>query len=215
MNSPAAVAVPTDKILPLAEVKALLENDITATRVLDKGVSPVEGELVGVRLNLNVMKTTKQAIQTLHKATNKAGYKRNKGFYSGEACGYAQAVVLKGAYFNVNQGGREAIASGKHHKFAMASIDGQLVSTQVPEDFQGVEVSFNPRAQHLFVDANNQAIHFAEEVVILGHRAYARGRIDYHTELSAPKRQGDFPSNTQVLPAPEMSVEAPRRRPGF
>jgi hypothetical protein len=215
MNTPQAVAVPTQQILPTEQVRALLENDLTAMRVLEKGLSPVEGDLVGVRLNLNVMKTTKQAIQTLHKSTNKAGYKRNKGFYNGEACGYAQAVVLAGAYFNVNQGGREAIATGKHHKFAMASIDGQLVGTQVPEGFEGVEISFNPRAQHLFVDANNQAIHFAEEVVILGHRAYARGRIDYHTELSAPKRAGDFPSQTQVLETPAVDREPARKRPGF
>ena len=208
MSSPRISPVPTDVLLSEQEISALLDQDSVAKRIMAKGKFPAQGQLVGVRLNLNVMKSTGKAIQTLHEGTNQLGYRRNKGFYNGEAAGYAQAVVLQGAYFNVSQAGREAIATGQNHKFAMASIDGALVSTTVPENFEGVEISFNPKSQHLFVDSNNQAVHSAEEVVVLGNRAYARGKIVYHTELSAPARAGDFPSNTKVLPAPEV---APKR----
>lgn len=202
MTSPAlTVAIPRDQIMPVQEVEKLLEKDVVAVRVREKGIAPVAGDLVGVRLNLNVMKTTGKAIQTLHLGTNQLGYRRNKGFYGGEACGYAQAVRLKNAYFNVSQGGREAIATGQHSKFPMASVDGELVSTQIPDDFEGVEIRFNPKAHHLFVDANDQGVHSAEDVIILGSRVYARGKVTYHTELSAPKRAGDYPSATKLLPA--------------
>lgn len=205
--------VPADNLLSTAQVSQLLEQDATASRVLEKGLVPAAGDLVGVRLNLNVLKSTGQAIQTIHRATNARGYKRNQGFYNGEACGYAQAVVLRSAYFNVSQGGREAIASGRHHKFAMASVDGTLVSTVVPEGFEGIPVSFNPKSQHLFVDGEGHAIHSAEEVVILGHRAYARGQVVYHTEHSAPRRRGDAPSQTTFKPVEPVSTARRRAAP--
>lgn len=201
------VAVPTAGLLAPAQVAELLTQDATAQRVLEKGLPPQPGDLVGVRLNLNVLKATGQAIQTIHQATNALGYKRNRGFYKGQACGYAQAVVLRNAYFNVSQGGREAIASGRQHKFPMASVDGVLVSTTLPEGFEGIPVSFNPKHQHLFVDAQGHAVHSAEEVVILGNRAYARGQVVYHTEQSAPRKTGHAPSQTKFKsePAPVPS----------
>lgn len=201
MSTPDPVAIPRDQLLPTAAIAELLTNDAVAVRVQEKGLFPKAGELVGVRLNLNVMRTTGKAIQTLHRPTNSRGYKKNQGFYNGEACGYAQAVVLRNAFFNVSQGGREKIASGQQHKFAMASVDGELVTTTVAPDFEGIEVRFNPKAHHLFVDANDQAIHSAEEVLVLGSRAYARGKIVYHTELTAPRRAGDYPSQTKIEPA--------------
>ena len=200
---------PPTELLSASELEALLATDATAHRVMEKGSMPQPGDLVGVRLNLNVLKSTGKAVQTLHAPTNQEGYKRNRGFYKGEAVGYAQAVVLRDAFFNVNQGGREAIADGRHHKFAMASIDGTLVSLDAPNAIEGLEISFNPRTQHLFVDGQNQAIRSAEEVVVLGHRAYARGEIVYHTEATAPKRAGTFPSQTQLAesePAPSRSA---------
>ena len=112
------VAIPRDQVMPVEEVEKLLEKDSVAVRVLEKGITPSAGNLVGVRLNLNVMKTTGKAIQTLHLATNQSGYRRNKGFYGGEACGYAQAVRLKNAFFNVSQGGREAIATPPRARIA-------------------------------------------------------------------------------------------------
>lgn len=194
---------PYGSLLPSEDVLTALNSDATAQRIMEKDQFPVCGDKVGVRLNLNVLKNTGCAVQTLHKSTNTAAYKKNKGFYNGEACGYAQAVVVKNAYFNVNQTAREAIAQGRQHKFAMASVDGEFVSIAVPENFEGLEIRFNPKEQHLFVDGNHNAIHFAEEVVVFGHRAYARGHIVYHTDISVPKRAGDFPSKT-TLKSPEM-----------
>ena len=215
MDNPSFSPIPRDKLLGPAEVALLLDHDSVAVRIRDKGVFPGAGQKVGVRLNLNVMKTTGQAIQTLHLPTNKTAYRKNKGFYGGEACGYAQAVVLKNAYFNVNQSGREAIATGEHSKFPMASVDGELVGVDPPEDFAGIELRFNPKTHHLFVDANNRAVHCAEEVVILGNRAYARGKISYHTDLTAPPRAGTAPSQAIVEGsyAPHLIKEPGRPEP--
>lgn len=196
---------PYGSLLPSEDVLTALNSDATAQRIMGKDQFPISGEKVGVRLNLNVLKNTRCAVQTLHKSTNTAGYKKNKGFYNGEACGYAQAVVVKNAYFNVSQTAREAIAQGHQHKFAMASVDGDFVSIAVPENFEGLEIRFNPKEQHLFVDGNNNAVHYAEEVVVFGHRAYARGQIVYHTEISAPKRAGDYPSKT-TFKTPEVGA---------
>lgn len=213
MNLP-LVPVPQDILLSPDKVAQVLEQDAVSARIMAEGGFPEAGDLVGVRLNLNVLKSTGVAIQTLHKATNAAGYKRNQGFYNGKACGYAQAVHLKNAFFNVQQGARESIATGQAPKSAMASVDGQLVKVQSPEGFEGVEIRFNPRTDHLFVDANGHAVQFAEEAVVLGHRVYAKG-IRYHTELTAPPRAGDAPSNTQFKPSPalEETQAAPRRVP--
>lgn len=200
---------PYGSLLSEQSINQALCSDATAQRIMQKDVFPTAGEKIGVRLNLNVLKSTGCAVQTLHKATNTSGYKKNKGFYNGEACGYAQAVVIKNAYFNVSQSAREAIAQGLHHKFAMASVDGEFVSTDIPHEFEGVELRFNPKDQHLFVDENNNAVHYAEEVVVFGHRVYARGEIVYHTQLSAPKRAGDYPSQTtfkEIAPAKKMKV---------
>lgn len=95
----------------------------------------------------------------------------------------------------------------------MASVDGTLVSTTVPEGFEGIPVSFNPKSQHLFVDGEGHAIHSAEEVVILGHRAYARGQVVYHTEQSAPRRRGDAPSQTAFKPVEPVSTALRRAIP--
>ncbi len=183
-------------------INEALNSDATARRIMQKNEFPNVGEKVGVRLNLNVLKNTGCAVQTLHKATNKNGYKKNQGFYNGEACGYAQAVMIKNAYFNVSQSAREAIAEGRQHKFAMASVDGEFVSIDVPKEFEGVQLRFNPKEQHLFVDENNNAVHYAQEVIVFGNRVYARGEIVYHTPTSAPQRAGDYPTKTTFKPAP-------------
>lgn len=80
----------------------------------------------------------------------------------------------------------------------MASIDGQFKSYDIPTNFSGIEIKFNPFKQLLFVDENNEAIQFAEHVIILGHRAFACGKIIYHSLDTAPKKIGDILSNTIV-----------------
>ena len=178
-------------------VSTALESDAVARRIMAKGLFPVKGQRIGVRLNLNVLKNTGVAVQTLHAATNKQGYAKNKGFYNGEAIGYAGAVTLKNAFFNVEQSARESIAIGLQAKTPMASVDGQFIEAPLHismTEYEPKEVRFNPKSAHLFVDENNAAIRRAEYVTIVGHRAYAWGDIEYHTEETAPKRAGSAPS---------------------
>lgn len=170
-----------------------LNTDAVARRILAKGESPQIGQFVGVRLNINVLKHTHVAVHSIHRATSKDGHTRGKGFYRGEVFAYLPVVTLADAYFNVHQGMREGIAAGKTAKCPMASIDGTYVQQVGSPDFSGLEVSFNPKRTHLFVDANNLAVAYAAEVTILGHRAYARG-VRYFTRETAPPRAGDAPS---------------------
>ena len=180
------------------EVQNALAGDATSVKIMDKGHIPKSGDLVGARLNINVLNNTGIPVLTMHKATNKSNYKRGQGFYKGEAQAYQQVATLKDAQFNVHQAGREAIASGKMNKHPMASVDGNFVPTDKP-NFDGVEARFNPKAHHLFVDANNNAIKSAEDVTLYGHRAYLRGKIEYHTAETAPNKVGDAPSQTKFL----------------
>jgi hypothetical protein len=111
--------------------------------------------------------------------------------YRGEVISYLPVVRLEHAWFNVHQKARQDIASGAASKSHMASIDGTLVLSEEPCSFNGVEVSFQPKRVHLFVDAANQAIQYAEHVTIMGHRAYARGRIRYFESRNAPQPAGN------------------------
>ena len=190
-STPASITLDPDAIA------AALQSDAVARRIMEKGLFPVKGQRVGVRLNLNVLKNTGVAVQTLHAATNKVGYSKNKGFYNGEAIGYAGAVTLKNAFFNVEQSAREAIALGLQSKTPLASVVGQFVEAPMNiamAEHEPKEVRFNPKSVHLFVDENNAAIRRAQYVTIVGHRAYAWGDIEYHTEDTAPKRAGSAPS---------------------
>lgn len=194
------------------EVQSALNSDATSVRIMNKKDNPKEGDLVGARLNINVLKNTSKKdengnpilstglpVLTMHKNTNKWQYKQGQGFYKGEARAYQQVATLKNAQFNVHQKGREAIATGELNKHPMASVDGEYVHTNKP-DFSGVEVRFNPMNHHLFVDNNGHAIKSAEHVTLYGHRAYVRGKTEYHTPETAPQRAGDAPSQTKFKP---------------
>ena len=175
-------------------IAAALHSDKAAAKILAKGITPQAGDLVGIRLSLNILKSKDVLVQTLHAGNRSAGYKSNKGFYNGKVQTYQKIVTLREAYFNVSQDGRHKIASGLDSKHPMASIDGILCDK--PEaDFSGIEIGFNPKNVHLFADRNNHPIRFAEEVTIYGHRAYARGYVEYYTEANAPAKVGDAPSN--------------------
>lgn len=178
---------------PEATILAALQTDAVARRILAKGETPVQGQPVGVRLNINVLNKTGVAAHSIHRASNKDGYMKGRGFYRGEVISYLPVVRLKDAYFNVHQGGRQKIADGSMAKHPMASIDGTFTD-QTDVSFDGVEISFNPMRTHLFVDTENHAVAYAEDVTILGHRAYARGQIRYFTADDAPPPAGDAPS---------------------
>lgn len=176
-----------------ATVARALAADKTCARVLAKGRRPAPGDLVGVRLNLNLFKSQKIAVQTIHKGNRSGRYKDGAGFYNGESLWYQKAVVLAGCYFNVSQPGREKIATGEVSKFPMASIDGQLVDDPEPS-LDGIEIRFCPKRWHLFVDTENRPVRWAESVTVYGHRAFARGVVVYYDEATAPTRCGDAPS---------------------
>lgn len=182
-----------------ARVLAALQRDAVARRVMTTRDQPSRGDLVGVRLNLNVLKSTGVAVHSVHRGKTSGGHREHKGFWTGEVLCYAQTVTLRRAFFNVHQAGREAIASGKAAKHPMASVDGELYSLRDCADFGGLEVRFNPRLVHLFVDGGNRAVRYADEVTLLGNRCYLRGRIVYFDEETWVQPKG--PSDTLARPA--------------
>jgi hypothetical protein len=182
-------------VLPSDEkVTQALQTDAVARRILAKGARPAAGTLVGVRLSLNILKARGIAVQTLHAGNDRGGHRKNKGFYGGSVLDYRKAVCLKDAYFNVSQSGREKIASGQESKFPMASVDGELTDNETPESVWGVECRFNPFDLSLFADLNNRPIWYASEVTLVGHRAYCRGEIVFHTHETAPPKIGNASS---------------------
>ena len=167
-----------------------LQQDAVARRIVSKGVEIREGDLLGVRLNLNVMKSTGVAVHTLHRGGTSGGHTRGKGFYRGEVIGYRPVVELRDAYFNVHQPSREAIVAGTMAKCPMASVDGTFVESVECPSFDGVAVRFNPHEVHLFVDEAGFAVEYAQHVTILRNRAYARGLVRYFSIRNAPASAG-------------------------
>lgn len=174
-------------------IKAL-GTDAVARRILAKGETLATDQCIGVRLNLNVLKSTGVAVHTIHRATSTDGHTKGRGFYRGEVLSYQPVVVLRDVYFNVHQAGRQGIASGTMNKHPMASCDGLYQPTDETLTFDGVQLSFNPKREHLFVDEDGFAVQYAQEVTIMGHRAYARKTIRYFSQATAPEKAGDAPS---------------------
>ena len=193
-------------IEPAARVAAALSSDRVATRVLSKGARPESGARIGVRLNINIARSTGVCVHSIHRGTASKGYQQGRGFFRGEVLTYLQVVTLRHAFFNVHQASREAIAAGTMTKAPMASVDGEFVSACRVSDFSGIEVRFNPKREHLFVDPEDFAIRYAEEVTLYGNRAYARGLVAYHDAQSAPARAGGCPTRARLRPAATRSA---------
>lgn len=185
----------------MAVIDAALQKDSVARRIQAKGLHPQAGEPVGVRLNINVLKHTGVAVHSIHKATTPDGHTKGRGLYNKEVISYLNVVLLRDAYFNVSQKEREKIAVGGA-KTPMASVDGCFMPIDGVPNFCGLEISFNPHAVHLFVDSRGYAVRYAEEVTILGHRAYARGKVEFYTPLTAPARSGTAPSRARLVGEP-------------
>jgi hypothetical protein len=181
-----------------AAADAALQKDATARRILDKGVKVADGELVGVRLNINVLKSTGVAVQSLHRGNKGDGYTQNRGLFGGEVIGYQPVVTLKDAYFNVGQKARERIATGEGPKEPMASVDGRYVA-DAAHAFDGVEFRFNPKREHLFRDGLGRVLRHADEVTITGHSVFARGNVEYYGPDDVPARAGDAPTQGKLL----------------
>jgi hypothetical protein len=184
-----------------------LQSDATSRKMLAKGIIVKMGQLVGARLNINVLKNTGVPTVTVHKATNKEGYKKGKGFFRGEVLTYQATVSLKNAYMNVDQKGREKIASGQGSKFPMASVDGEFNATN-QHNYDGVEFRFNPHREHLFIDKFGRALKFAEEVTIYGDHVFARGKIEYYKPDEIPDRAGGAKTAARLFDpsTPESSL---------
>lgn len=191
---PAAATSNVPVLLSNAELTRIIMDDASSRRVVEKRLKPAPGDFVGVRLNLNILRRSGIAIQTVHQAATSDGVRSRRGGFRGRAVAYMQVVVLQDAHFNVDQREREAIALGKSAKNPMASVDGKLMGTSEAPFFSGTELRFNPRLMHLFCDTDNNAVAWAERVTVFGHRVYAQGGIRYHTPDTAPLRAGDAPS---------------------
>lgn len=184
------------------EFNKILKTDLVAEIVKSRNHSLKAGDVVGIRLNLNIAKVTPEYVFiSIHKGEDNSKdntkYWKNRSFFTGEIIDYSRAVFISNAFFNVNQLAREQIASRQVSNFPMASVDGTFEYKDIPEDFKGIHVKFNPMYQHLFVDEDGYAIKYAEEVVVLSHRAYACGKIVYHSEETAPKQMGVTASQTK------------------
>lgn len=186
-----------ERSLPVPTMESIqqaINKDAVARRVLAKAMHPCVGDVVGVRLNLNIERSSGALVHTIHKGTTTGGHTRGKGLYRGEVVAYLPVVVLKNVYLNVHQVSRDRIASGMISKCPMASIDGTYIEQPEIPSFAGVEVNFNPVRTHLFLDEEGFAIAFAEEATVCGHRAYLRGRLEYFRKEDAPNKVGDSPS---------------------
>jgi len=150
-------------------VDQALQTDRNSVRVMNKGKTPEIGDKVGVRLNLNVLKNTGVPVQTIHDKTA-----------TGEALQYAPVVRVSNVTMNVNQEARNKIVTFQENKFPMASVDGELVSTDMSEiSYEGVKAIFNPFKHNTFVDVSGRPIKSAENAVIVGNNVYLTGEIEY------------------------------------
>lgn len=161
-------------------VSDALGTDATSRRILGKGTQLSEGQQVGVRLNLNVMKKTGIPVQTMHDKTA-----------TGEALKYAAVVTVKDPVLNVNQNARRKILTFQENKFPMASVDGKFLSDKISQgNFDGVKAFFNPFKHNVFVDAQGRPIKSAGEATIVGNTVYLRGDIEYYDYNDPILREG-------------------------
>ncbi len=189
-------------VRPQSEIDAALQSDATARRVLAKGIDVKAGDLVGVRLNINVQKKTGVPVQSIHRGNKGTGYQANRGLWGGEVIDYKQVATLKDAYFNVDQKVRERIATGEQPKAPMASVDGNY--TNKAASFDGVEFRFNPKREHLFVDGYGRALRRADEVTVFGNSVFARGNVEYYGPEDVPARAGDAPTIGKLMDPDEI-----------
>lgn len=164
-----------DRVVENKEVKKALLNDGQSRAVMAKGNEIKPNQKIGVRLNLNVLKSSGIPVQTIHDKTA-----------SGEALSYAPVVRLKDVTFNVNQAERQKIATFQESKSPMASVDGSFVSSDmdaIDKDagFSGIRVRFNPHKSNLFTDMSGRPIKSASDVTVVGNDVYVRGDVQYYS----------------------------------
>lgn len=157
-----------------------LSTDATSRRIMSENNEVKDGDIVAVRLNLNVKKNTGVPVQTIHDKTA-----------SGKALQYSGAVTLRNVKLDVNQNAREKIVTFRENKFPMAAVVGEFVSKGVDEaNLDGVRATFNPFREHLFVDAAGRPIKSAEEATIIGGNVILRGKIEYYDPADPIAQRG-------------------------
>ena len=171
-----------------------------------KNIKVEPGMLVGSRINIPVTRDLGYPVLTIHH-TYAANTKprENTNASSGEAIAQRGNITLSNVNFNVSQNERNKIAEGRA-KGVMAMAVGRVMD--VEPNFDGIELSFNPNREHLFVDANGRAVKSAEEVTVMGFKAYARGKISYYEDFEDPRNpKYTAPSQTKFAKTKEELVK--------
>ena len=180
-----------------------IRSTAVGQRILDKNVQLKEGQYVGVRQDLNILRSTGVSVLAVHEG-NESNHVKGAGFSSGTVIKYVGTATLRNVYFKINQRAREKIASGETTKTPMGSADGQWVNTNNP-NFDGVEFRFNPKREHLFRDIYGRVLKYADEITASGVSVFARGNIEYYGEEDIPARAGNAPTEG-VLMQPEGQI---------
>ena len=153
-----------------------------------------DGTIVEVRPTISPAdalntKQGKRVLVTIHPDPKKAKNPKSP-------VGYDRAVTLRDVEFRVNQDARYEIASGKSTKFPAMTAKGEIIQTKPV--FEGIEVNFNPKSDHLFrVVDNGLAVRSAEEAVVFDQRVLVRGKVTYWDKASAPKPKHGKKSGTK------------------
>jgi hypothetical protein len=179
------------------QAAALVHADTASRRIVEKGHTISDGQVVGVRPNINVLKTTGTIVLTMHNGSE-AQLQRKTGLFTGEALDYKAAVTVKDANLSVSQEARRQIASGEKSKFPMASVDGHYVAHPGADQFDGIELRFNPKREHLYVDPDGRPVKSASEATISGSRVFVRGKVEYYDSTDAPEARGGVPTAVQL-----------------
>jgi hypothetical protein len=195
-------------VITQQQVDQALQTHAKGARVEGKGIVLKPGDYIGTRLDLPIRSSSRNVIpggvpvQALHMG-NASNYNReNGGFFNGKIAKYVPSITLQNVKFRIDQAEREEIAAGRK-KAPMGSVDGQYVRTDNP-NFDGVELRFNPKREHLFIDALGRAIKAADEVTAMGDRVYARGNIEYYGAEDFAHPAG--PSPTRAMPLSEQDA---------
>ena len=190
---------------------AAVRGTKTGQRIMDKNIQIKDGDYVGVRLDLNILRSTGVPVQSIHQG-KESTHEKGSGFFNGEVIKYAPWVTLKNVRFKIQQGARERIASGKETKSPMGSADGQYVATDTP-NFDGIELRFNPNREHLFRDAMGRAVKYADEVTTTRNGIFARGNIEYFGEEDVPP-VAISPSESRLMQEGEVAAKAAAQQTG-
>lgn len=179
--------------------------DATTRQTEAKNIKIEPGMLVGSRININASRSLGYPVLTIHHTFDKGKpQKENPNASKGEAIGQRGNVTLSNVNFNVSQSERNKIAEGRA-KGVMAMAVGRVIDAE--PNFDGIELSFNPNREHLFVDSEGRAVKSAEEVTVMGFKAYARGKISYFEDFEDPRSpQYTAPSQTKFAKTKEELV---------